>query len=269
MATLQYALKRGIEAVYQLEESELMAEPLPGRDNRQTILFYESAEGGAGVLTRIATEPEALASRRRRGAAHHALPAHRQWSLGQAGNARPGCRRMPASPFARPAATSACCRTTTSPTTRVIDRQDARNEGKALDILCRLTVAPGPVGDRAVHRSSRPDELARLSGSSLEQAWLAHVDATAIGVRTVARKASPTATPAPISSTPTGRPPSTSTVRTMTSRRNANGTSHQPRARRRRLLCRALSQGAGGAGLRSSLPMPVFSGAPATITEKP
>ena len=27
------ALKRGIEAVYQLEESELMAEPLPGRDN--------------------------------------------------------------------------------------------------------------------------------------------------------------------------------------------------------------------------------------------
>lgn len=62
LTTLQYALKRGIEAVYQLEESELMAEPLPTRDQRQSILLFEAAEGGAGVLTRLATEPEALAA---------------------------------------------------------------------------------------------------------------------------------------------------------------------------------------------------------------
>ena len=61
MVTLQYALKRGIEAIYQLEESELMVEPLPTKERRNAILFYEAAEGGAGVLTRIATDPQALA----------------------------------------------------------------------------------------------------------------------------------------------------------------------------------------------------------------
>ncbi len=58
--TLHHALKRGIEAAFDLEESELMAEPLPDRDTRKSILFYESAEGGAGVLTRLATDSEAL-----------------------------------------------------------------------------------------------------------------------------------------------------------------------------------------------------------------
>lgn len=60
LPTLQHALKRGIEAEFDLEESEMMAEPLPDRDDRQSILIYESAEGGAGVLTRLATDPDAL-----------------------------------------------------------------------------------------------------------------------------------------------------------------------------------------------------------------
>ncbi|MFE8034676.1 DEAD/DEAH box helicase [Thiohalocapsa marina] len=61
MATLQAALKRGIEMTFQIEESELVAEPLPKQDERKGILFYEAAEGGAGVLTRLANEPESLA----------------------------------------------------------------------------------------------------------------------------------------------------------------------------------------------------------------
>lgn len=61
LVSLQYALKRGIEAHFQLEESELMAEPLPSRELRNAILFYEASEGGAGVLTRLAHDPHAFA----------------------------------------------------------------------------------------------------------------------------------------------------------------------------------------------------------------
>lgn len=66
MASLQYALKRGIEAVYQIEDRELEAEPLPAMSDRRRILFYESAEGGAGVLARLVHEPLALARVARR-----------------------------------------------------------------------------------------------------------------------------------------------------------------------------------------------------------
>lgn len=61
MASLQAALKRAIEAVYQLEDNELAVEPLPDSDNRQLLLFYEAAEGGAGVLRRLIDDPSALA----------------------------------------------------------------------------------------------------------------------------------------------------------------------------------------------------------------
>ena len=61
LATLQHALLRGIEAVFELEEGEILAEPMPTRDERKGFLLYEATEGGAGVLTRLVAEQDRLA----------------------------------------------------------------------------------------------------------------------------------------------------------------------------------------------------------------
>ena len=60
MSTLQHALTRGLEVVFQLEEGEILTEPVPARDRRRGILFFEATEGGAGVLGRLTNDPPAL-----------------------------------------------------------------------------------------------------------------------------------------------------------------------------------------------------------------
>jgi Lhr-like helicase len=83
MATLQAALKRGIEMTFQIEESELVVEPLPKSDERRALLFYEAAEGGAGVLTRLANNPADLASVADRALQliHYRAPQNGIWAL--------------------------------------------------------------------------------------------------------------------------------------------------------------------------------------------
>jgi hypothetical protein len=61
LATVQHAILRGLEAVFQLEEGEVLAEPMPTRENRRAFLLYEATEGGAGVLNRIVAEEGILA----------------------------------------------------------------------------------------------------------------------------------------------------------------------------------------------------------------
>lgn len=162
MATLQYAIKRGIESIYQLEESELMAEPLPSRDTRNAILFYEAAEGGAGVLTRLATEIEALA----RVANEALLITHWRkldegspWLAGKMtsdkeANCEAGCYRCLLSYY-------------NQPDHELIDRQDA----DALDILTRLTRASG----QPQTMQTIPTGSAAAPLSPLENQWLAHL----------------------------------------------------------------------------------------------
>lgn len=62
MATLQHAITRGLELVFQLEEGETLTEPVPSRENRRAILSFEATEGGAGVLGRLLSEPHALSN---------------------------------------------------------------------------------------------------------------------------------------------------------------------------------------------------------------
>lgn len=174
MATLQYAIKRGIEAIYQLEESELMAEPLPKADTRSAILFYESAEGGAGVLTRIATEPTAMAAVAAEALAimHYRRPDDGQWDTSNL--------RQELDAEGKPICEAGCYKCLLSyynqPDHTHIDREDAENDGKAIDILCRLTRSRGEVGSFGRNPDDQKGELKRISGSSLEQAWLKHVE---------------------------------------------------------------------------------------------
>ena len=62
LVTVQHAILRGLEAVFQLEEGEMLAEPMPTRDTRNGFLLYEAAEGGAGVLTRLVSQEGSLAA---------------------------------------------------------------------------------------------------------------------------------------------------------------------------------------------------------------
>jgi hypothetical protein len=60
LLSLKNALKRGIEVAFQLDGSEIAAELMPNEEEASALLLYESAEGGAGVLSRLVESPAAL-----------------------------------------------------------------------------------------------------------------------------------------------------------------------------------------------------------------
>lgn len=161
ITTLQVALKRGIEEEFQIEEAELMAEPLPHRDERNGILFYEAAEGGAGVLTRLVTGKDSIAK-----VADQALRiCHFQtddgWSSEQDTQAdcEAGCYRCLLSYY-------------NQPDHELIDRRNP----KVLEIMRALTRGTIVASTGGRTHSDQSEQLERLSGSSLEKAWLGYVE---------------------------------------------------------------------------------------------
>jgi len=56
---LQHAIHSGMCAEYQIDESEIATERI-GKDDERSILFWEAAEGGVGVLQRLVEESDAL-----------------------------------------------------------------------------------------------------------------------------------------------------------------------------------------------------------------
>lgn len=157
MASLQAALKVAIQARYQLEDDELAAEPLPNMDERRSVLLYEAAEGGAGVLRRMLDDPQAIGEVARQALAlchfdptsgedvHHAL------------GAKEDCE----------AACYDCLMSYTNQLDHaLLDRQLVK------DFLWQLSDATVHAAPALVPRAEHLQRLMNLSTSDLERKWL-------------------------------------------------------------------------------------------------
>lgn len=66
VASLQAAFKEAIQKHFQLEPRELSCEGMPAARERKEVLFYEAAEGGAGVLRQLVEGPDVIPTIARR-----------------------------------------------------------------------------------------------------------------------------------------------------------------------------------------------------------
>lgn len=178
-ASLGAALKHGVQAAYDLEDSELGLELLPGLSPvslrrppvaddwegswvlagpaPRVLLLYEAAEGGAGVLRHLVDDADALA-----GVARRALDqCHFDPGSGV------DRRRAPGALEDCEAACYDCLMSYTNQIQHlVLDRHLIRDQLLALAVA-EVEISPGPA-TREQHLAS----LVRLAGSGLEREWL-------------------------------------------------------------------------------------------------
>jgi very-short-patch-repair endonuclease len=161
IASLQAALKAAIQVLYQLEDDELAAEPLPSADQRRLILLYEAAEGGAGVLRRLLDDPRAFAL-----VAQEALKiCHFDPETGD------DLRRAPRAQEDCEAACYDCLMSYYNQMDhRLLDRQSIK------DILMELAGSIAMISPIAASRAEHLQALRNLCQSDLEREWLAFIE---------------------------------------------------------------------------------------------
>ncbi len=161
VASLEAALKSALQAEYQLEDNELAVEPLPNKDDRRLMLFYEAAEGGAGVLRRLVDDPQALSRIARRALEICHFDPDTGDDLRRAPNALEDCE----------AACYDCLMSYGNQTDhKLLDRKLIR---EILMQYADAAVNTSPVGKT---RSEHLEELNRLCQSTLETEWLDIID---------------------------------------------------------------------------------------------
>ena len=161
MATIQAAIKNAIQACYELENSELAAEPLPDRGDRRSILLYESAEGGAGVLRRIVDNAGALPRIARTALELCHFDPDSGEDLRRAPNAKENCE----------AACYDCLMSYTNQTDHeLLDRQRIK------DLLMMLAASHVEASPASQPRAAHLQGLINLTGSQLERDWLKMIE---------------------------------------------------------------------------------------------
>lgn len=155
-----YALKRGIEAVYQLEGSELAVEALPSNAGDRAwsrLLFFEAAEGGAGVLRRLATENGQLTQVARKALEILHFDPDTGEDLGHAPEAQETCAQA--------------CYDCLLSYSNQWDHQHL-DRHSVLGLLQRLATASVAVGAGGEDRATQLESLAKACDSELEKRFL-------------------------------------------------------------------------------------------------
>ena len=175
LASLQSAFKTAIQVEFQLEDGELAAERLPTHGESRLLLFYESAEGGAGVLRRFIDDAGAL-----KRVAERALDiCHYDPATGED-------RRR--APRAREDCEAGCydCLLSYSnqrdQAKKLLDRREIR------DILLQFAKASVEASPSPVPRATHLEGLMRQCQSGLEKEWLQFVEERNLRLPSAAQK---------------------------------------------------------------------------------
>lgn len=152
-----------IQVEFELEDAELAAEALPSYDDRRRLLFYEAAEGGAGVLRRLAHPQE-----------HGALTRVAQRALEICHFDADG-RDLGQAPGSDEPCAAACYDCLMSYSNQwdhgLLDRFRVR------ELLVAWTPGILDASPVEIPRNGHLEELLRLTDSDLERRWLRFVDA--------------------------------------------------------------------------------------------